>query len=432
MVGENPSAAEGQGIDVAAVRIGAIVAGSALMGVAGAFLTLSAFNAFFFNMVNGRGWICVALVVFASWRPGKALLGALLFAFFDALQLRLQQAGGAGAAVPGLPDAAVRAVDPRAGAGGAPRGLPAGADEAVSQGRALMDRPDARALAHAMHRALAFCQQGNFAGADEICRAVLAQEPDVLRRAASGRRGRGPAGKEPRRDRPSDAGACRSMRTMPKRAATWASCWACSDATRRRSPCTSGRWPFEPDSAIAHYNRGNALRDLGRDDEALQSYGRARRHRTRLGPRASQSRRPRLRKGELPQALADYDRAAALAPGQAALHINRGVALYRLERHAEALASFETALAGEPSNADAHFNRGNALRALNRLEESLASYDRALALRPGFAEARHNRGVTLARPRAPCRRDLELRPGAGASTPGMPTPGPIAATPCVR
>ena len=95
MVGENPQAAEGQGVSVAATRTAAIVAGSALMGVAGSFLTLSAFNAFFFNMVNGRGWICVALVVFASWRPGKALLGALLFAFFDALQLRLQQSGDA-------------------------------------------------------------------------------------------------------------------------------------------------------------------------------------------------------------------------------------------------------------------------------------------------------------------------------------------------
>ena len=95
MVGENPQAAEGQGLSVAATRTGAIVAGSALMGVAGSFLTLSAFNAFFFNMVNGRGWICVALVVFASWRQGKALLGALLFAFFDALQLRLQQSGAA-------------------------------------------------------------------------------------------------------------------------------------------------------------------------------------------------------------------------------------------------------------------------------------------------------------------------------------------------
>ena len=95
MVGENPHAAEGQGVNVAIARSSAIVAGSALMGVAGSFLTLSAFNAFFFNMVNGRGWICVALVVFASWRPGKALLGALLFAFFDALQLRLQQSGDA-------------------------------------------------------------------------------------------------------------------------------------------------------------------------------------------------------------------------------------------------------------------------------------------------------------------------------------------------
>ncbi|MGE0799533.1 MAG: ABC transporter permease [Lautropia sp.] len=98
-VGENPAAADSAGIRVAAVRIGAVAAGSALMGVAGAFLTTAAFNAFFFNMINGRGWVCVALVVFASWRPGKALLGALLFAFFDALQLRLAQSS-AGSVVP--------------------------------------------------------------------------------------------------------------------------------------------------------------------------------------------------------------------------------------------------------------------------------------------------------------------------------------------
>jgi simple sugar transport system permease protein len=101
-VGENPAAVEGQGLSVAGLRIGAIVAGSALMGIAGAFLTLAAFNAFFFNMVNGRGWVCVALVVFASWRPGQALFGALLFAFFDALQLRLQQGAGSGSGVLGV------------------------------------------------------------------------------------------------------------------------------------------------------------------------------------------------------------------------------------------------------------------------------------------------------------------------------------------
>jgi simple sugar transport system permease protein len=94
MVGENPKAAESKGIDVNLVRIGAVMCGSGLMAVGGAFLTLSAFNAFYVNMIQGRGWICIALVVFASWKPSKALLGALLFAGLDAFQLRLQQVAG--------------------------------------------------------------------------------------------------------------------------------------------------------------------------------------------------------------------------------------------------------------------------------------------------------------------------------------------------
>jgi len=94
MVGENPLAAEAQGIDVLAVRTGAVVTGSALMSVGGAFLTMSAFDAFYFGMINGRGWICVALVIFASWKPGKALLGAILFAGIDAWQVRVQQLPG--------------------------------------------------------------------------------------------------------------------------------------------------------------------------------------------------------------------------------------------------------------------------------------------------------------------------------------------------
>jgi simple sugar transport system permease protein len=89
--GENPAAVEAQGLSVTALRIGAVTTGSGLMAVGGAFLTLSAFSSFFFEMVNGRGWICIALVVFGAWRPGKAVLGALLFAAFDALQIRLQQ-----------------------------------------------------------------------------------------------------------------------------------------------------------------------------------------------------------------------------------------------------------------------------------------------------------------------------------------------------
>jgi ABC-type uncharacterized transport system permease subunit len=90
MTGENPHAVEAQGLNPNAIRIGAVMVGSALMALGGAFLTTAAFNSFFPTMVQGRGWICIALVVFASWRPGKALIGALLFAFFDAFQLRLQ------------------------------------------------------------------------------------------------------------------------------------------------------------------------------------------------------------------------------------------------------------------------------------------------------------------------------------------------------
>jgi simple sugar transport system permease protein len=94
-VGDNPDSVDAQGLSVYALRTGAVVAGSALMAMGGAFLTMSAFDAFFFGMVNGRGWICIALTVFASWRPGKALLGALLFGAFDAFQVRLQTQVGA-------------------------------------------------------------------------------------------------------------------------------------------------------------------------------------------------------------------------------------------------------------------------------------------------------------------------------------------------
>jgi general nucleoside transport system permease protein len=94
MAGESPTAVEAQGIDVLRVRMAAVAAGSALMGIGGSFLALSAFNSFFIDMINGRGWICIALVVFGSWKPWKCVIGALLFGLFDAYQLRLQQVTG--------------------------------------------------------------------------------------------------------------------------------------------------------------------------------------------------------------------------------------------------------------------------------------------------------------------------------------------------
>jgi simple sugar transport system permease protein len=94
MVGESAEAADAQGVNVTAVRMGAVVTGSALMAVGGAFLTLAAFNSYFLTMVQGRGWVCIALVVFGSWRPGKALMGVILYGMFDAYQLRLQTVVG--------------------------------------------------------------------------------------------------------------------------------------------------------------------------------------------------------------------------------------------------------------------------------------------------------------------------------------------------
>ena len=136
-VGENPAAVEAQGIDVTWLRIGAVAVGSAFMALGGAFLTMSAFNSFYFDMVNGRGWICIALVVFGSWRPGKALLGAHPVRGLRRLSAAPAAAGRRLCALSGVPDAALYSVDPGADRHVAPRRLSAGADDRLSQGRAL-------------------------------------------------------------------------------------------------------------------------------------------------------------------------------------------------------------------------------------------------------------------------------------------------------
>jgi simple sugar transport system permease protein len=89
-VGENPEAADAAGVSVARTRYLALLIGGALMGVGGAFFTLAALGSFTLNIIAGRGWVCIALVIFGRWRIGRAVLGALLFAFVYALQLRLR------------------------------------------------------------------------------------------------------------------------------------------------------------------------------------------------------------------------------------------------------------------------------------------------------------------------------------------------------
>ncbi len=85
-VGENPAAADVAGVNVYAVRYACTIFGGAMAGLAGAYLSLAHIPMWVENMTAGRGWIAVALVIFATWDPLRALVGAYLFGGVEALQ----------------------------------------------------------------------------------------------------------------------------------------------------------------------------------------------------------------------------------------------------------------------------------------------------------------------------------------------------------
>ena len=92
-VGENPVVADTVGVNVLLTRTLCVVAGGALMGIGGAFLTLAHQNMFLIDVIGGRGWVAIAMVIFGNWDPFKGAVGALIFGFLDGLQLRLQGVG---------------------------------------------------------------------------------------------------------------------------------------------------------------------------------------------------------------------------------------------------------------------------------------------------------------------------------------------------
>lgn len=114
-------------------------------------------------------------------------------------------------------------------------------------------------------------------------------------------------------------------------------------------------------NAVAHFNIGVALRELGRHDEEV----------------------------------AAYEEALAVQPRFFEALFNRGNALRALGRHCDALASFSEAIRIRPDCAEALNNHGNVLGDLLRYDEALSSFDRALALKPDFVEAHNNRGNAL-------------------------------------
>jgi general nucleoside transport system permease protein len=92
-VGESPESAHALGYPVRRIRLAAVIAGGALCGLAGAYISVVYTPLWVEGMVAGKGWIALALTTFATWRPTRVLLGAYLFGGVTMLQFHLQGIG---------------------------------------------------------------------------------------------------------------------------------------------------------------------------------------------------------------------------------------------------------------------------------------------------------------------------------------------------
>lgn len=99
-VGENPKAVDTAGISVVALRYQAVIITGLLCGFAGAFFSIAQGSGFGNNMTAGKGFIALAALIFAKWKPVPAMFTCLLFGFLDALQIRLQGAEIFGVGIP--------------------------------------------------------------------------------------------------------------------------------------------------------------------------------------------------------------------------------------------------------------------------------------------------------------------------------------------
>ena len=141
---------------------------------------------------------------------------------------------------------------------------------------------------------------------------------------------------------------------------------------------------------MAYVNRGNALTQLKRPEDALASYDLALAHEPDHAEALSNRGNALLDLNRPEDALASCERALALKPDYAEALNNRGNALLDLNRPEDALASFDQALAIKLDHAKALNNRGNALLALERPDDALASYDKAIMIEPDNIDALGN------------------------------------------
>jgi general nucleoside transport system permease protein len=104
-VGENPAAVDTAGISVVKLRYASVVICGILCGLGGAYLSIAQGAGYLNNMTAGKGFIALAALIFAKWKPGPALAACLLFGFLDAMAIRLQ-----GVAIPGIGQVPVQLI----------------------------------------------------------------------------------------------------------------------------------------------------------------------------------------------------------------------------------------------------------------------------------------------------------------------------------
>jgi len=166
--------------------------------------------------------------------------------------------------------------------------------------------------------------------------------------------------------------------------------------TEEALECYGEGLALDPKNAGLWYNKGNVLSDLGRYKVALKCFDKA----LEIDPKyedAWYNKGVTLRNLERhEEAIECFDEALKIDPQDAkAWHIKGVVALVNLERHEEAIECYDEALKIEPQKADAWYNKGFALGNLKRYEEELVCYDEALKIEPQKADAWYNKGFAL-------------------------------------
>jgi len=171
--------------------------------------------------------------------------------------------------------------------------------------------------------------------------------------------------------------------------------------------------PNDPD---AHYNLGNALKDIGQFDNAASSYRRVLKMKPDFAEAHNNLGITLRNLGQIEEAVASCRRALEIKPNLAEAHNNMGIALRDLLQYEDAVKSLRRAVEIKPDYAEAYNNMGSVLRDFLQYEDAVRSLRRAVEIKPDYAEAHNNMGIVLhdmglySDAVTSCRRAVEIKP----------------------